>query len=297
MQAKWSLNGTIVAGGHGQGNELDKLSRPRGFHIDENQTVYVADTWNHRVVAWKKGAKSGQVVAGGNRQGDKMNQLDRPIDVVVDRKSDSLLICDTGNRRVMRRSLQNASEGKIVFSNISCCGLTMDDRGYFYVSDDEKHEMRRCGLGDTKGIVVAGGNSQGNYDNQLNWPSYVFVDRDHSVYVSSSNNNRVMKWLEGAKEGIVVAGGNDRANRMVQLNSPQGVAVDTMGTVYVADFGNNRIIRWPKGAVDGSVVVGDMTVGNRLNQLDGPTGLSFDKYGHLYVADLNNHRVQQFLVL
>ena len=72
---------------------------------------------------------------------------------------------------------------------------------------DEKHEVRRYRRGESQGTVVAGGNGNGNRLNQLSYPQYVFVDRDHSVYVSDYGNNRVMKWMEGAKEGIVVAGG------------------------------------------------------------------------------------------
>ena len=31
-----------------------------------------------------------------------MDQLNRPTDVIVDKKNDSLIICDQGNRRVVR---------------------------------------------------------------------------------------------------------------------------------------------------------------------------------------------------
>ncbi|CAF4997192.1 unnamed protein product, partial [Rotaria sp. Silwood1] len=79
--------------------------------------------------------------------------------------------------------------------------------------------------------------------NQLSQPHYVFVDRDHSVYVSDWENHRVMKWEEGAKQGIVVAGGQGYGNSLTQLNEPEGVVVDQLGTVYVADSGNHRIMR------------------------------------------------------
>ncbi|CAF2223478.1 unnamed protein product, partial [Rotaria magnacalcarata] len=83
----------------------------------------------------------------------------------------------------------------------------MDDQRYLYVSNVGKHEVRRYKLGEKNGTLVAGGNGIGYGLNQLNYPTYLFVDRDHSVYVSDCWNYRVMKWVEGAKEGIVVAGG------------------------------------------------------------------------------------------
>jgi hypothetical protein len=43
------------------------------------------------------------------------------------------------------------------------------------------------------GQVVADGNGKGNLTNQLNKPTYLFVDEDHSVYISDKNNDRVIK--------------------------------------------------------------------------------------------------------
>ena len=43
--------------------------------IDDDQTIYVAEWGNHRIVEWKSGATNGQVVAGGNGQGNRNDQL------------------------------------------------------------------------------------------------------------------------------------------------------------------------------------------------------------------------------
>ncbi|CAF4513538.1 unnamed protein product, partial [Rotaria sp. Silwood2] len=68
--ARWQQNGITVAGGNRQGNGINQLSYPLGLYVDDDQTVYVADESNHRIVEWKCGATSGQVVAGGNGQGN-----------------------------------------------------------------------------------------------------------------------------------------------------------------------------------------------------------------------------------
>ncbi|CAF5109912.1 unnamed protein product, partial [Rotaria sp. Silwood1] len=44
-------------------------ANPWGLYVDDNQTIYVADHSNHRIVEWKQGATNGQVVAGGNGEG------------------------------------------------------------------------------------------------------------------------------------------------------------------------------------------------------------------------------------
>ncbi|CAF1543533.1 unnamed protein product, partial [Rotaria sp. Silwood1] len=226
--ARWQQNGITVAGGNRQGNGINQLSNPYGLYVDDDQTIYVADSSNHRIVEWKRGATSGQVVAGGNGQGSGDHQLDNPRDVIIDKERDSLIICDYSNRRVVRWPRRNGTSGETIISNIDCRGLTMDENGSLYVTDDVKNEVRRYRRGESQGTVVAGGNGSGNRLDQLSYPQYVFVNRDHSVYVSDGNNHRVMKWMEGAKQGIVVAAGQGQGNGLTQLSYSQGVVVDQL---------------------------------------------------------------------
>ncbi|CAF2837544.1 unnamed protein product [Rotaria sp. Silwood2] len=210
--ARWQQNDITVAGGNRQGNGINQLSDPLGLYVDDDQSVYVADQSNHRIVEWKWGATSGQVVAGGNGQGSGAHQLYNPTDVIVDKERDSLIICDGSNNRVVRWPRRNGTSGETIISNIDCWGLTMDENGSLYVTDYREDEVRRYRRGESQGTVVAGGNGRGNRLDQLSFPAYVFVDRDHSVYVSDWGNDRVMKWVEGAKQGIVVAGGQGQGN-------------------------------------------------------------------------------------
>ncbi len=50
INAKWIQNGITIAGGNGQGNEVNQLYYPRSLYIDDDQTIYVADESNHRIV-------------------------------------------------------------------------------------------------------------------------------------------------------------------------------------------------------------------------------------------------------
>ncbi|CAF1507122.1 unnamed protein product [Rotaria sordida] len=243
------------------------------------------------------GDTNGQVVAGGNGKGNRLDQLYNPTDVLIDKETDSLIICDRDNRRVVRWSRRSGTtQGEILIDNIACLGLAMDDQRYLYISDDEKHEVRRYQIGDQNGTLVAGGNGEGAGLNQLNAPKYIFVDQQQTVYVSDNYNHRVMKWNKGAKEGIVVAGGQGEGNALTQLSYPKGLFFDTLGTIYVADSSNNRVMRWPKGAKQGTVIVGGNGEGEGANQFNALGGLSFDRHGNLYVVDNYNHRVQRFSI-
>ncbi|CAF1051000.1 unnamed protein product [Didymodactylos carnosus] len=241
--ARWEQSGITVAGGNRQGNGSNQLFYPWGLYVDDEQTIYIANFRNHRIVEWKSGAKSGKVVAGGNGQGSGAHQLYCPTDVIVDKERDSLIISDYDNSRVVRWPRRNGTSGETIISNVYCVGLTMDENGSLYVADQGKHEVRRYRRGESQGTVVAGGNGYGNRLDQLSATLYVFVDRDHSVYVSDWLNPRVMKWVKGAKQGILVAGGQGEGNGLTQLQWSQGVVVDQLGTVYVTDHLNSRIMR------------------------------------------------------
>ncbi|CAF1009917.1 unnamed protein product [Rotaria magnacalcarata] len=296
--ATWTQNGVTIAGGNRQGGATNQLNWPEGLFVDDNQTVVVADVWNNRVIQWKNGdTTNGQVVAGGDGQGNGLNQLKWPTDVLIDKETDSLIICDRVNQRVVRWSRRSGTtQGEILIDNINNFGLAMDEKRNLYVSDTEKHEVRRYKLGEKNSTLVAGGNGKGGGLNQLSYPTYLFVDRDHSVYVSDNWNDRVMKWNNGAKEGIVVAGGQGAGSALTQFDSPLGVFVDTLGTLYVVDSRNNRVMRWAQGATQGTVIAGGNGKEAGANQLNYPYDLSFDRHGNLYVADSRNNRVQRFSI-
>ena len=294
--ARWSQNGVTVAGGNGCGNAVNQLDWPHGLDIDDdNQIIVIADYENHRIVEWKIGASHGKVIAGGRGQGKRLDQLNYPTDVLIDKETNSFFIADGGNRRVVRWSRRKeTTRGEVIVHNIDCGGLAIDHQRYLYVSDIEKDEVRRYTIGDKNGIVVAGGNGQGNQLNQFNYPTCLFVDEEETVYVSDNQNHGVMKWNKGANQGIVVTAGRGHGSALTQLFYPEGLFVDTSGTIYVAGSENNRVTRWSKGAKQGSVIVGGNGRGNAANQLNCPVGLSFDRRGNLYVVDANNHRVQRF---
>ncbi len=121
---------------NGGGNGLDQFSSLWGIYIDDDdETIYVADYGNYRVVERKKGATTGQVVAEGNGIRNRNYQLNRPRNVIIDQDSDSLVISDRENKRVVRWPRQNYTSGETIISNVVCFGLAIDNNGYLYVSE------------------------------------------------------------------------------------------------------------------------------------------------------------------
>jgi DNA-binding beta-propeller fold protein YncE len=95
--------------------------------------------------------------------------------------------------------------------------------------------------GAKEGIVVAGGQGQGNRLTQLSYPQRVIVDHWRNVYVADCYNNRIMRWSPGSSEGSIVVGGNGRGQQSNQLNCPVDISFDRQGNLYVVDENNNRV--------------------------------------------------------
>jgi hypothetical protein len=77
-----------------------------------------------------------------------------------------------------------------------------------------------------EGIVVAGGNDDGNSLTQLSRPHGLIVHQLGQIYVADDGNHRVMRWCKGAKEGTIVVGGNGFGKESNQFNRPHGLSFD-----------------------------------------------------------------------
>ena len=287
-------NGHTIAGGQESGPSFDMLHGPKGVSMAQDRTMYVADSSNNRIMKYNPGSMIGRRIDVRYLPGHRSDPLNGPSNVILDPSSSNWIICDCRNRRVLELARHVGACAKVLVENTACFGLAMDADRFLYVSDPERHEVRRYAAGSRHGTVVAGGHGQGDGLNQLDHPSYIAIDDDQSVYVSDAWNHRVMRWDKHAEQGVIVAGGHGRGERLDQLNQPTGLLIDRQGTVYVTDCRNNRVMRWRKGARQGDVIAGRLVPGYGANQLNAPEGLVFDRCGNLYVADSNNHRIQLF---
>jgi DNA-binding beta-propeller fold protein YncE len=95
--------------------------------------------------------------------------------------------------------------------------------------------------GAKEGIVVAGGQGQGNSLRQLSRPRGIVVDQLGSVYVADTSNDRVIRWLKGAEEGTIVVGGKGAGEQPNQFNGPVDLSFDRENNLYVVDCSNHRV--------------------------------------------------------
>lgn len=155
---KWRIgdkDGTVIAGGNGQGSNLNQLNRPTFlFFNPADSSLYISDQSNHRVVRWTKNSREGVVVAGHKGQGSQLGQLSRPQGIAVD-ASGQLFVSDCDNHRVVRFN-HGETQGTLVIggkgqgdssSQLNTpFGLTLDREGHIYVVDSENHRVQKYQL-------------------------------------------------------------------------------------------------------------------------------------------------------
>lgn len=293
----WKQHGITVAGGNKSGNGLNQLNGPRGFDLDDDLTLYIADEMNHRVVRWRVNAAQGELIAGIDGKGDGITQLESPLDVAVDKQKHALLICDKGNSRILKLNHRDLAQEPTMILSIDCFSIMTDNHGYLYISETFTGGIKRWKEGQSDAELIAGGNGLGNDLSHHMFPMYFFVNHNSdAIYISDTYNHRVMKWLKNATEGIIVASGHNEGDGLYQLNVTAGIIVDNANHIYVADHTNSRIMRFSEGSKAGKIVVNGKGLGAVVDQFTSPEDILFDREGSLYVVDGGNHRVRKFFI-
>ncbi|CAF1172565.1 unnamed protein product [Adineta steineri] len=116
---EYNNEGIVVAGGHGEGDQLNQLDSSSFIFVDEDQSVYISDNNNNRVIVdhlgqiyvadcgndrlirWYERKEEGGIVVGGNGHGNQSDQLNCPMGLSFDAEG-NLYVTDSWNHRVER---------------------------------------------------------------------------------------------------------------------------------------------------------------------------------------------------
>lgn len=281
-----TVAGNTVGGFGGDGGRATdaSLNAPQGVSVDQNGTIYIADTFNHRIRSVTPGGEIATFAgigypgfAGDNNPATGSNLL-FPTDVAADRQG-NVFIADQGNNRIRK-----VTRG--VISTVA--GGTADVQV-------------------TDGFIATAV--------RLNGPTGVAVDTAGNVYFAEGSiglgsglavgDNRI--WRVGTN-GVVNAFAGNGLNSFsgdlgpassAQIDTPAQISMDAAGNTYFADSKNNRIRKiTPAGTV--TTVAGNALPGFAGDaglatnaELNHPTGVAIDFAGNLYIADTGNNRVRK----
>ncbi|UJR17804.1 hypothetical protein I4U23_004703 [Adineta vaga] len=102
FMASGQNNGTLVAAGQTNvsGSNLNQFFKGLGYlYVDSNQTLYIADYDNHRVIHWERNASNGTIVAGNGTVGSTLEQVNSPYGIWVDSNS-NVFVSEENNNHV-----------------------------------------------------------------------------------------------------------------------------------------------------------------------------------------------------
>jgi sugar lactone lactonase YvrE len=220
--------GLGFAGPSGFPATLSSLDHPQNVAVNAQGDVFIADTYNNRIV---KVTPQGQVIAvagdgvagySGDGGLGAFAELNEPTGVAVDAQG-NLYIADSANN-VIRRV--DAKTGIITT-----------------VAGDYAADKANDGLG---GFSGDGGPATSA---QLNDPQGVAVDGAGDLFIADTFNNAIREVTPAGTISTVVnssaqPGGetSGAAPAASHLNSPYGVAIDqSTGDLYIADTNNSKI--------------------------------------------------------
>jgi sugar lactone lactonase YvrE len=294
---------TIIAGTLGQGGSSDtgtptaaKLNSPMGLALDSKGDLFIADTFNDRILELSPGGQL-QVVAGNGTAGFSGDNgqataaaLYDPMAVAVDTAKNVLYIADThspstttatdngGRVRAVDlttgviTTVAGTGVGGYNGDNIAATaaqvynprGVAVDNAGHLFISDTFNDRIRQVDLATGKISTIAGTGQTGLVgDNGPGTSANVFDPSglafgNGNLYIADTDNNAVRS-----------------------LNLAGGTITTVVGTGAFPTPNNNKFPTWTGNVASAAVKLGS------------PWAVTTTSSGNLFVASKDSEQVDQ----
>lgn len=284
--ASWDGRGTSGAGPAGF-----NISFKGDLAVDGSSFVYVADTYNHRVVKFDTaGNYLGQVGQTGVSGSDN-SHFAYPEGLGVD-AAGNLYVADDQNDRIQKFDSTGAYRATIGSSAQlnHPYDVGVDGSGNLYVADNLNHRVDKFSAA---GAYLGSWGGKGTAAGQLQTPRSLAVDAAGNQYVADTNNER-MQEFDSTGHVVAASGTNPwglNGRDGGRLSGPEGIDVPA-GKLVIAD----TLEYWIQelDASNGSFLSKFGGHGTGAGQFELPADVAVDGSGTIAVADTGNDRIQQF---
>jgi sugar lactone lactonase YvrE len=297
------------------GVSASSLCGPVGVAVDGSGDLYVADTFNNRVLEYNTPFTNTGEPGSGDRIADQ---------VFGQEGNFSAKLCNLG-----------AKSGATSSTLCEPAGIAIDPTGVLYIADQRNNRVLEYLFplldGAANDVFGQGGqfsttvcNKGGISAASLCNPIGVATDGGfNNLYVADADNSRVLEYNnppandtsadnvfgQGSsvnKFSLAKCNGGGSVPSAATLCGPDGVTIDTAGHLYVADRSNSRVLEYttfPIKITANKVFGQGGNLGGKACNfsgntdgagLCGPGGVALDSSGNLYVADDDNNRVLKY---
>jgi len=238
----WGSFGDVTTGNAPGGT----FYQPWGIAVGPDGSVYVADTWNHRI---QKFTAKGEYVKmwGYFGQAETPEALWGPRDVLVDSQGE-VYVSDTGNKRIVIYDQngnfisQFGSAGLAQGQFDEPVGLALSSNNQLFVADTWNQRIQAFLAGsDGSYIPLTSWDIAGWYGQSLDNKPYLAVDNKNNLFATDPEGYRILQFTT---QGQFIQYWGDYSTETDGFGLPSSVAVDPNGGVWVSDAGNNRIVHF-----------------------------------------------------